>query len=135
MRDGTTRKLNQAGSSGSFEEFSDRYAARLVIIEGPLAGTEFPVMQTPLTVGRGPGVDVAIGDPSMSRQHAVIEYRGGGFEIRDLNSTNGVMIAGEPVGAAELRHGDRFELGSQMLQFVIEQQEEQPETYEIVVDA
>ena len=63
------------------------------------------------------GAEVRIGDPAVSRRHAVLE-RGvdGGWTVRDLGSTNGTTIndAPSPVGtdnAVPLADGDTIRVG------------------------
>lgn len=135
MRDGKTQRMAHAGRAMTFDDFRERYRARLVVIDGPQLGDEFELDRSPTTLGRGPGADLCFANPAMSRQHAAIEFTADGFRIRDLGSTNGVRIDGRTVPAAELGHGARFELGDQTFQLVLERCEERPETYEIIVDA
>ena len=52
-------------------------------------------------------------DVGISRRHAQLRPRGGGWTIEDLGSTNGVIVNGEEIhGVQALRPGDRIELGS-----------------------
>ena len=67
----------------------------------------------------------------MSRQHAAIEFSGEGFRLRDLGSTNGTTLNGQPVQSAELRHGDRFEIGGRSFMLAIEERELEPDAYEL----
>ena len=48
-------------------------------------------------IGRALDNDIVIGDASVSRHHASIEYRNGGFLLRDLGSHNGTWIGGQRV--------------------------------------
>jgi pSer/pThr/pTyr-binding forkhead associated (FHA) protein len=134
MRDGITQEVPRSPNDGDFENFCSRYQATVVIVRGPSAGEQFEVDRATLTLGRGPEVDREFDDPSMSAQHAAIEYVNGGFRLRDLGSTNGMMLNGGVVNSAELKHGDRFQLGAQEFQFVIEEVEDAPEVYELDVD-
>jgi len=131
MRDGQTRKLKSSPGTGGIQEFLAKFEAKLVVVAGAGAGTEFILDQEMRTIGRGPGVDLAFDNPDMSRQHAVIEFAGGGFRVRDLGSTNGTVVNGAPAQTAELQHGDRMQFGNQTLQLVIEERESMPETYEL----
>ena len=45
-----------------------------------------------ITVGATEDNDLAIGDETVSRQHCRIFMEGGGFMIRDLDSTNGSYV-------------------------------------------
>jgi len=131
MRDGKTQR-RPAGTSGQeIETFFSRYCAAIVIIEGDAEGSEYTLDRTRLTMGRGPGVDLAFDDPSMSREHVALELVTGGFRIRDLGSTNGLMVNGSPCQAAKLKHGDRFQIGDYCFQYLVEERERGPREYEL----
>ncbi len=134
MRDGQTRKLARKSGAVGIEEFLKSYRARVVLVSGPEAGTEFVCKKKRTTLGRGPGVDWVISDASLSRQHAALEYVDGRFRIQDLGSTNGVFVGGRAVQVSELVHGERFEVGEQQLQLVIELLDETPDVFEISLE-
>jgi pSer/pThr/pTyr-binding forkhead associated (FHA) protein len=92
------------------------------------------IEQRRTTVGRGPGVDLAFDNASMSRQHAVIEFAEHGFRVSDLGSTNGLKVNGTQVESADLEHGDRFMLGDQTFQILIEERDPTPPTYVLIED-
>ena len=131
MRDGKTRKRRAVSGAPGIREFLERYHAKVVLVSGREAGSGFAIDRERVILGRGPGVDRAFDDPAMSRQHAAIELSGGGLRIRDLGSTNGILLNGTPVTAAELHHGDRFEIGGRSFLLAIEAREQEPETYEL----
>ena len=66
-----------------------------------------------VTVGRSPDNDVHVDRPSVSRRHAEIVFDGeAGCTVRDLDSSNGTYVDGDPVqddvlsGGEDLRFGD-----------------------------
>ncbi|ONG42663.1 hypothetical protein BKE38_29195 [Pseudoroseomonas deserti] len=70
------------------------------------------------SIGRAPGSDWVLADPDrvLSKKHCMLEFRAGGWQIRDL-STNGCFLNGSatPVGrdrTAPLADGDRLRLGA-----------------------
>ncbi len=65
-----------------------------------------------LTLGRSSDNDVVLRDFSVSRHHARVDEKGEGFEIVDLESTNGVRINDEPVPSGPFVAGDRVGIGS-----------------------
>ncbi len=69
-------------------------------------------------IGRGPECDVVLNDPSMSRQHALIENTSSGLFLRDLESANGTYLNGVPVRDAILKSGDQIAFDTH--RFVIE---------------
>ena len=134
MRDGLTQKLKSPGQEGGIAEFLRAYQAKIVALTGRHTGQEYPLVRERLTLGRGPGVDLVLDNQAISRQHAAIEFVDGTFQVRDLGSTNGLLVNGRPVEVAPIDNGDRFELGGQCFQLVVECREEEPETYELTVD-
>jgi serine phosphatase RsbU (regulator of sigma subunit)/pSer/pThr/pTyr-binding forkhead associated (FHA) protein len=71
-----------------------------------------------MIIGRGVESDVVLSDQLLSRRHAEIGPRGGGFYLVDLRSTNGTFINGERVvGERRLRHGDLIAVGQTRLIF------------------
>ena len=128
MQDGHTRKLVRSQVEQSL--FLARNRASLVVIEGRAAGTEYVVDDPSITMGRGPGVDLVFDDDAMSRQHAALELGKDGFAVRDMGSTNGLKVNGSQVMAADLKHGDRIEMGEHVLQYILERRE-RVTTYEL----
>ncbi len=130
MRDGHTRTMPAAGGdmiSGWFLSNS----ARIVVLAGAEAGTEYELSSGRVTLGRGPGVELAFDDDAMSREHAALQIGGDGFELVDLDSTNGVQLNGRAVSKAPLKHGDKFQLGDHVFQYLLEERESEPRAYEI----
>ena len=129
MRDGRTRKLAAGERQLEFTRFLAEFRAVVAVLEGAAAGSEYEIEKPRTTLGRGPGVDFAFPDPSMSKQHACIEWAGGGLRLGDLGSTNGVRVNGAVIVVAELKHGDRFQLGEHVFQLVLERRPKEPRTY------
>jgi hypothetical protein len=79
---------------------------------------EYALLKPEVAVGRGENNDIVIPHASVSRNHARLARRDGGFELIDLNSTNGSYINDQLVqgsmpvaNGAEVRFGDiRFTL-------------------------
>ena len=65
--------------------------------------------------GRHHGCDVVVDEPTVSRRHARLIFRDGGWIIQDLESTNGTLLNGRRVGRCRLRPGDQLALGHQLL--------------------
>ena len=68
-----------------------------------------------LLIGRHPECDVIVPDVTVSRQHARLIFRDGGWILQDLDSTNGTRLNGRYVGRCRLRPGDQLALGDQLL--------------------
>jgi FHA domain len=69
-----------------------------------------------LVIGRHPSCDLVLGDETVSRRHAQLTFRDGGWILRDLDSTNGTRLNGQSVGRCRLHPGDQLGLGRQLLQ-------------------
>jgi len=132
MRDGCTREsLGSSSGRTSFADFVEAWNPSLVVLSGRLQGTDYPIERASTVVGRGPGVDLAFDDETLSRQHASIEFADGGLRLRDLGSLNGVCINGGVVKSGELEHGDRFQLGDLAFQLILEKRSRAPKIHYI----
>lgn len=65
---------------------------RLVVIEGPLTGTEIPLEGAQITLGRAPDSTIVIDDDYASSRHARIYESEGAWVVEDLGSTNGTWL-------------------------------------------
>lgn len=88
---------------------------RLVVVASPSgepgAGRSFD-LDAITTLGRDVNNAIVIEDPFASSEHAVLTYRGRGWYVEDLGSTNGTFINGRVVAAvAPLGFGDEIAIG------------------------
>jgi pSer/pThr/pTyr-binding forkhead associated (FHA) protein len=91
---------------------------RLLCTGGRLDGRVFELAKAGTVVGRGPGVDVVIDDPSISRRHARFAPVDGALQVEDLGSQNGTYVAGAKVERARVEEGQQLRLGD--LPFAVE---------------
>ena len=68
-----------------------------------------------VTIGRDPSSNVPLPNVGVSRQHAEIRKIERAYVLRDLGSTNGVLLNGELITSVELSSGDRIEIGKYVL--------------------
>ena len=78
-----------------------------------------PLSQDRFTVGRDLGNDVVLADDdTVSRLHAVVEYLGPGWCVRDAGSANGTYVNGERLNAERLlQPGDELGIGGARIVF------------------
>ena len=92
--------------------------ARLVVVTSALAGHEFVLNRTSLVIGRTQENDIVLNHPSISRHHAKVMRDGDRYTVVDLQSANGVRVAGESYERVDVLPGDVLELGHVKLRFV-----------------
>ena len=131
MRDGETRKIEteEGGGSDLFVDYMNTWKVAVVILSGGADGSEFLLEERQVSVGRGAESAIAIDDSSMSKEHAIFEFSDNGFRIRDLGSMNGTLLNGSEIRVAELKHGDRIQMGEHTFQLVLERRQQRPRTY------
>src|SRR5262245_28985887 len=91
--------------------------AKLIVNPTSSSRREISLGRTLLSIGRDPSNDLVLPDAMVSRRHAVIEYRGSQYYLRDCNSSNGSVINGDRVSEKSLRDGDVVAIGSARLLF------------------
>jgi uncharacterized protein involved in exopolysaccharide biosynthesis len=110
---GLDAELDQAvGSQAAF--------AYVVLLSGQVANRIFSMKRPSVLIGRGDDADFQVQDGSVSGHHARIIRQGAGFEIIDLDSTNGTFVKGQRVKRESLRNADRVTLGSIDLIFLLD---------------
>jgi S-DNA-T family DNA segregation ATPase FtsK/SpoIIIE len=104
LRDGDILALHPLGG-GAADTLSGNGApvAELVVVGGPAAGRRVGLTVGSHTIGRDPGVDVTIDDPSMSGHHLELQVAAQGVAILDVGSSNGTAVDGIGLAAGEPR--------------------------------
>ncbi len=95
--------------------------ARLVSVNpiSPIAA-EYAVLKDEVSLGRGEENDLVIPHASVSRAHARLMRRDGGYELTDLNSTNGTFVDNQPLrGSTMIGDGTEVRLGEVTFVFQI----------------
>jgi pSer/pThr/pTyr-binding forkhead associated (FHA) protein len=70
------------------------------------------------TVGRSPDCDVFLDDVTVSRRHALVVRRDGGFFIEDRGSLNGTFLNRRRIESGRLEDGDELQIGKYRLTFL-----------------
>jgi pSer/pThr/pTyr-binding forkhead associated (FHA) protein len=95
-------RLSQAGKQG---------VCLLEYADGPRKGQRVLLSSARTTLGRRPGNTIILEDRMASGHHAEVVKDLNGYTIRDLGSTNGIMVNGQPTTEAPLAHGTRLRVG------------------------
>jgi serine/threonine-protein kinase len=105
---------------------------KLIFVSGVLAENRYDV-ERDITIGRDISNDIVLADPSISLVHAQIFCDEDRFYIKDLGSTNGIVLNGEKIISAELHDGDGVALANNKMRVEIPVPEAMPTT--ITADA
>ena len=108
----------EQGGAGAIPDENGGARSRLVSI-GSSDSREYPLDKQTVAIGSHPSNDVVVDDTTVSRRHATITRKPGGFELADLGSTNGTFVNGGRVRKAiELKRGDELKFGSARYAFI-----------------
>ncbi|WP_157006400.1 FHA domain-containing protein [Agromyces laixinhei] len=114
----TSPVTSRAAPDGSSELASSDNATRLIITSGTKNGTEFPLGNDEITIGRSSDSAIIIRDDYTSTHHARLMQWNGRWMLQDLDSTNGTFLNGSrvtvptpiPLGATVKVGATTFEL-------------------------
>ncbi len=89
--------------------------ASLFVIRGRDQGTRFQLEDAVHTVGRTQSNSIRLHDTEVSREHAELVRNGDSYLLRDLSSSNGTYVNGQPTHERELISGDQLQFGRSLL--------------------
>ena len=92
-------------------------SAMFVVLAGPNKGERFLLDSELTTIGRDPAYGIFLDDVTVSRAHAAISRRDGGFVIEDRGSLNGSYVNSRPVSQERLVVGDEVQIGKYRLTY------------------
>lgn len=92
--------------------------AVLEVVRGLSQGASYEVSPAGCVIGRERDCDIVLRDPSISRRHARLWWRGEAFAIEDLGSTHGVFVGPERVREAAVPLGTFLRLGGVVARLV-----------------
>jgi hypothetical protein len=108
-------------------EEADDVGAEDVGVDGPAlvvrsgggrSGETFHPQGERTTIGRSPDCGIFLDDVTVSRKHAVLVEREGGFAIEDQGSLNGTFVNRSRIeGEQRLSDGDEVQIGKYRLTF------------------
>ena len=102
-----TRNVDRVGSRRKGKTMK----ARLAIYKGSKVDLAFPLTEAVTVIGRDANNMVQLPHPRVSKRHALVHAKGNKWTIEDAESTNGITVNGARVKRADLKDGDRINIG------------------------
>jgi pSer/pThr/pTyr-binding forkhead associated (FHA) protein len=109
------------------EEIGDLVHDPVVGLEGPAlvvrqgggrAGESFHPAGERTRIGRSPECEIFLDDVTVSRNHAVLIARDGGYAVEDQGSLNGTFVNRRRIDTAFLQSGDEVQIGKYRMTFI-----------------
>jgi pSer/pThr/pTyr-binding forkhead associated (FHA) protein len=91
---------------------------KLIISQGEEQPTTIELQTEYTHLGRNDDNELPIPEPSISSRHCVFILSGSDVIVRDLNSSNGTYVNGEPITETILQPGDNIQVGVIDIKFV-----------------
>lgn len=85
---------------------------------GPCMGSLYTLGNHPLVLGRGEDCDIRVDDNGASRRHARVDHVDNGYQVVDLQSTNGTQVNNETITVRRLTDGDHLRIGNTIYRFL-----------------
>ena len=102
----------------SIEKFGRQLAPSLYVIQGRSQGSHFDLASLTsddsdqaIGIGREKGNRIVVEDHEASRRHAELRKHNDTFFLTDLDSSNGTFLNNGRISEAELKSGDRIQIG------------------------
>ena len=102
----------------TLEELGAEGPALVVRSGGGRAGEHFVPQGERTTIGRSPDCDIFLDDVTVSRKHAVLVQKDGGFFIEDQGSLNGTFLNRRRIESGQLENGDELQIGKYKLSYL-----------------
>jgi hypothetical protein len=102
----------------TLDEIGIKGPALVVRSGGGRAGEIFYPTEERTTIGRSPDCGIFLDDVTVSRRHAILTERDGGFFIEDQGSLNGTVLNRRRIESAQLEDGDELQIGKYRLTYL-----------------
>ena len=84
----------------------------------------YPLDKPKLVIGRSVEADLNLLDPLVSRKHCVIEKRDNAYIVRNVSTTNPLLLNEQAIAEKRLYAGDQLKIGSAALAFISDRPED-----------
>ena len=108
---------------------------KLVVVHKGKIQRNVPLRHESIIIGRKEESDIHLEQKQVSGRHAEVLLKNNNVIIRDLGSTNGTAVNGEPVSEKKLLTGDQITIGDYKLIFVTEHGDEEDPDATVMVSS
>jgi pSer/pThr/pTyr-binding forkhead associated (FHA) protein len=84
----------------------------------------YPLKKSKLVIGRSVEADLNLLDPLVSRKHCVIEKRDKVYIVRNVSTTNPLLLNDKNIAEKRLYNGDQLRIGAATLAFISDRPED-----------
>ena len=99
------------------ESEEETLPAKITVLKDGETLQEFVIETLPFNIGRKSDNHVVLDEKNVSRKHAEIVMTDDRYMIRDLGSTGGTLVNGNPVNELDIHTGDMIGIGNFQLRF------------------
>jgi hypothetical protein len=100
------------------ERVAEGGGALVIRSGGGRVGQSFPLRGERMTIGRTPDAEIFLDDVTVSRDHAVLVRRHGGWWLDDSGSLNGTYVNRRRIDSHRLEDGDELQVGKYKLTYL-----------------
>jgi pSer/pThr/pTyr-binding forkhead associated (FHA) protein len=107
-----------SGGYGGMAAMSNGIGTRLTALDGPYAGSSFPLQTVTTSIGRDQVKDISLAnDSTISRTHAHVNTEGGNHVLYDDGSSNGTFVNNVRITVQTLAPGDVIQFGASKFRY------------------
>ena len=111
------------GKTIQFRKFELR--PHLIVLYPQAQFKQIPLETGTVILGRGQDAGIRLDDELVSRKHCSITFDGKSVIVKDLGSTNGTYVDGQPVNELVLEPDNRLQIGKMVLKIDFKDQNEE----------
>lgn len=101
------------GKTIQFKKFELR--PHLIVLYPQAQFKQIPLEMGSAVLGRGQDADIRLEDELVSRRHCALSFDGKFVTVKDLGSTNGTFVDGQPITECVLEPDNRLQIGKMVL--------------------
>lgn len=111
------------GKTIPFRKFELR--PHLIVLYPQSQFKQIPLEKGTVILGRGQDAEIRLDDELVSRRHCALTFDGNVVSVKDLGSTNGTYVDGQPVDIKTLEPDNRLQIGKMVLKIDFKDRDEE----------